>query len=88
MILYAVSPKGSVAVTPNTTDSFIGDVVNLTCQAQGGPGNSFTWTSPSGVVENTPTISVSVDTVLDGRVYTCTVENDAGASDQTATING
>ncbi len=79
-----------MSVSPQVTNSRVGGVVNLTCEASGGPRNTFTWTSPSSgdVIGTTPTISVGVVSVLDGRMYTCTVENEAGVSDDTATING
>ena len=78
-----------MGITPQIANSRIGGVVNLTCGASGGPGNTFSWTDPRGdVIGTTPTITVDVVSVLDGRDYTCTVENDAGTSNDTATING
>ena len=84
-----MSPRGAVQANPQSTDSNVGDVVTLTCLALGGPGNTFTWTSPDGdVIGTTPTISVGVASALDGGVYRCRVENDAGSDNGTAVING
>ena len=85
----AVSPDGSIMVDPPSTDSNVGDMVNLTCTTSGGPGNTFTWTFPNGdVIGTTPTISVGVASALDGGMYQCRVENDAGSATETAVING
>ena len=86
--ICSVSPQGSVRVLPNNAVFSDGDSVNLTCLAEGGPGNRFRWYFNDSLLQNETAenlILVSNITALDnGGLYTCTVINDAGSgSDDT-----
>ena len=64
--------------------------VTLTCSSQGGPRNTFKWTRPStGLqVSSESSLVVAVSSGVDGGVYRCHVENDAGSDTADATIIG
>ena len=73
---------------PNNAVFSDGDSVNLTCLAEGGPGNRFRWYFNESLLQNETSenlLLVSNITALDnGGLYTCTVINDAGSgSDDT-----
>ena len=85
---YSVSPEGSVRVFPNNAVLSDGDSLNLTCLAEGGPGNRFQWYFNESLLQNETSenlLLLSNITALDnGGLYTCTVINDAGSgSDDT-----
>ena len=42
-VYVAVSPEGSVAVSPEMEIAVIGGTVTFTCSAQGGPDNTYQW---------------------------------------------
>ena len=76
-------------MTPqNSTNSRFGDVVNLTCISQGGPGNQFSWTADGEAVANTSQFNQNISNALDGGLYQCRVENQAGFDTAEVTING
>ena len=85
-----MSPEGSVVITPSMTTRQIGAVVTLTCAAEGGPGNTFTWTrQPAGAMLGSgESLNVSLTTARDGGVLECNVTNSAGYAVMQSTING
>ena len=85
-----MSPEGSVVITPAMTTGQLGAVVTLTCAAEGGPGNTFTWTrEPAGAMLGSgESLNVSLTTARDGGVLECNVTNSAGYGVMQSTING
>ena len=84
---HAVSPEGTVSVTPNYTIAEVGDNVTFTCSAQGGPNNIFRWEhNNSFLTFESATITIENVTVADGGDYMCTVSNAAGVDNATATL--
>ncbi len=75
-------------MAPQVAESSVDDVVELICLAQGGPGNTITWSFLGVEIGNTSNISVVVESVMSGGDYTCTVRNDAGNSTAVSTILG
>ncbi len=77
-----------VTITP-TTGSVEGDNMTLTCNSQGGPGNTFLWTrsSDNTFVANTEILTISF-IAANGGVYRCEVTNAAGIDSSTANFNG
>jgi protein tyrosine phosphatase len=86
--VITVSPLGSVFITPQTNNSFNGSLVTLTCNARGGPSNTFTWTylRTEEVVSN-QSVYEFVSDVSTGGIYQCSVQNEAGSDNNTATVN-
>ena len=84
----AVSPYGSVRVSPHNVVFNNGDSVNLTCLADGGPGNTYQWTFNGSLLENEQNNQLMlsfVNATEDGGYFTCIVFNQAGnGSDSTA----
>ncbi len=75
-----MSPESSVIITDEFVITEFEKVVNLTCEALGGPGNSFQWRRNGTDIfsENSPSLTVNVTKPMDGGEYTCLVSNDAG----------
>ena len=75
---------------PMVSDNFQGDTQTFTCNAFGGPGNTFSWTrlSDGVTVGNMSSLTVSVEGADDGGMYRCEVTNLAGNSSDTVTLNG
>ena len=91
MLFYInlVSPRGSVSINPQITNSFNGSSVTLTCSAEGGPNNTFQWTySRTGEVVSTTTQYTLTASITTGGEYQCTVTNGAGNDTDNATVNG
>ena len=88
IVHFTVSPEGSVLVGRDQINSALGDVVELTCTAEGGPSNSFSWTFLGQNVGSSPAINVSITSVLAGGDYTCAVRNEAGDDNATTLITG
>ena len=67
-----------------------GNTEELVCTAQGGPGNTFTWTQQddSSVVSTEAAINVTVGNASVGGIYQCTVMNNAGNDTTQTTLNG
>lgn len=83
---YAVSPEGTVSVTPNYTIVEVGDSVMFTCSAQGGPNNTFQWEHNNSILSTSAAITIENVTVADGGDYICTVSNAAGMDTATAML--
>ena len=77
-------------MSPDTVYSEVGEMVELSCSTQGGPGNSFTWTFSEDMeqVGNTSDITVGLMDVFDGGVYTCEVQNEAGTGTAASQVFG
>ena len=98
----AVSPDGSVAVSPSELITTNGSTINITCLAGGGPDNVIQWLkdnrmlltnddddvsiSNSNEVGSMLTIS-NVNATEDGGEYRCVVSNAAGNSSDNVTLN-
>ena len=83
-----VSPSGSVRAQPSVANTRPGDRVELYCLADGGPGNEFIWTTNGAIVTSYPSFILNVHNTLVGGFYQCQVENEAGITTDTLTING
>lgn len=100
---YTVSPGGSLIMTGEVNGTTYstnipvkqGGEFKLTCTAEGGPSNLYTWhlngqvvtdnsfniTSTSGDISSTSTLSVSnVDAITHAGMYRCTVSNEADSN--------
>ena len=86
-ILSAVSPFGTVDVTPNTIE--VNHVINnitFTCQSLAGPNLSYSWLINDNIealnsgdaVANGSELTVNFVSHLIGGTYTCIVTNMAG----------
>ena len=62
----------------------------LSCSAQGGPLNTFTWRrqDDNSVVATAAQTSVVLNNGADGGVFVCTVANAAGTGSDQTTVNG
>ena len=66
-----------------------GDSVNLTCLAQGGPGNTFQWTLNKATLLNQSgdnLILPFINATENGGYYTCIVSNAAGSGSATSGV--
>ena len=92
-----MTPSGSVLLSPRRTTASGGDNVTFTCNAQGGPGNTFAWRhnmnaiTPGGrfIIESTSSSSMlTVTDVIGGDfgTYICQVSNLAGSGSATSMI--
>ena len=78
-------------VTPSEISVSLNDTVSVTCSAEGGPNNNFTWTTlaTSGNVtflQNDPELEINI-TEVDDSIYNCHVKNDAGYEEANLTVN-
>lgn len=89
-IIPAVSPEGSVSVSPMVFNGRIGERIELTCNALGSADNTFTWTRvlDGEMVGNESMINVTIGSGAEGGEYECRVRNDAGMDAVNLTING
>ena len=73
----AVSPRGTVEISPVNGSFSVGEDVNLTCSASGGPRNMFQWFKNGTVLEgeNSTVLTLSNITLEDGAEYLCAVSN-------------
>ena len=87
---HTVSPAGSVSVTPALVNSSQGNMETLMCTAQGGPGNTFTWTKLDNptFTSMTANVTITVMAASDGGVYQCLVMNSAGNDTAQTTLTG
>ena len=90
-----MSPGDSVIVTPDLVNVTLrNETYTLTCSAEGGPDNEFTWTKLDYNDSSVEVLFGNSELVLDmingsyGGVYLCTVENMAGNDSANATVNG
>ena len=88
----AVSPHGSVVVTPDVLFVDYGDNVTLHCETMTGPGNEYHW-EHNGVTldgENGPYLIVNNSLVDPSTLgtYTCIVSNVAGRGKASSVIHG
>ena len=75
-------------MTLSNTTVGVGDEVTLTCSAQGGPNNTFTWEHEGTLLNVTDTsFTISNITISDGGEYTCIARNVAGSGRASATLN-
>ena len=74
----------TMLVRPNATvvgqgNYSFGDIVELECVVEGGPGNTFRWMQNGRTLdETTATLRMTNATFMSGGVYTCMVSNIAG----------
>ena len=85
----AVTPYGSVRVSPHNAVFNDGDSINLTCLADGGPGNTYQWTFNGSLLDNRNDHLVLpfIDASENGGNYTCTVTNAAGSGSDSTVVN-
>ena len=73
----------SVTITPSSLIINISTTINLNCSSEGGPGNTYNWSTG----QTTPTLQVTVNNgTSDGGTYTCVVTNAAGNGSASATL--
>ena len=84
MSLIAVSPEGSVAVSPSITTADSGGSYTIFCNALGGPNNTFQWEKNGIILGNDHFLDIINVDATSGGEYTCTVNNTAGSGSDTA----
>ena len=84
-----MSPEFSV-MTNAPINSMRGRTEQLTCSAQGGPQNAFTWRrqDDNSIVGTAAQVSVTLNQGSDGGVFVCIVANAAGSGSDQTTLNG
>ena len=87
-VYVAVSPEGSVAVSPEMVIADIGGTLTFNCSAQGGPDNTYQWQKNGEDLmnETDTTLIVGDITARNGGNYTCVVGNAAGNDSGTAVL--
>ena len=85
---YAVSPQGSVMVTPEEVIALFGDNITFVCMSQGGPRISYLWQKNGNDLTSETSETLTLPSVIaeDGGEYTCVVSNDAGSENATAVL--
>lgn len=75
-----VSSRGTVVISPTNESFAVGEDVNLTCSAMGGPRNLFQWYIDGLILpgENNTILTLTNITLYNGAEYTCEVRNFAG----------
>ena len=81
-----MSPTGSVSIIPFSGNVNQGDNHTLTCTAQGGPNNMFTWMHRGQSIVFGNMLTLTNLTV--GSTYSCVVGNEAGADEATRALTG
>ena len=92
----AVSPLGTVDVTPNDMAVDMSFNVTFTCQSMAGPNLNFAWlinattnaSSNANIVVNGPELTIINVTYLLGGRYTCVVTNMAGEGNDSSNLFG
>lgn len=86
--LYAVSPEGSVEVSPVDPVLPHGNFVVFNCTSRGGPNNFISWTYNGNqiITEGPSNLLYRFVSVSNSGEYTCTVSNDAGSGRATTTL--
>ena len=84
-----MSPEFSV-MTNAPINSMRGSTELLTCSAQGGPQNTFTWRrqDDNSIVGTAAQTSVTLNQGSDGGIFVCIVGNAAGSGSDQTTLNG
>ena len=77
---------GSVSITPFSGNVNQGDNHTLTCTAQGGPNNTFTWMREGQSIASGNTLTVTNLTI--GVSYMCVVRNEAGEGEASRALTG
>ena len=87
--VYAVSPEGSVSVTPLNVVLNRGDNVTLYCSAQGELDNTYQWQRSGTDLDNETmeTLTIIQISAMDGGEYTCVVSNAAGNDSASTLLN-
>ena len=82
---FSVSSRGTVVINPENESLTIGEDVNLTCSAMGGPRNLFQWYRSGTELhgENDTVLTITNITLDDGDEYLCQVRNFAGSFNTT-----
>ena len=85
----AVSPEGSVSVSPLNMAFNRGDNVTLNCSTLGGPDNTYQWQRNGTDLDNETMQSITITHIsaLDGGKYTCVVSNAAGNDSASTVLN-
>ena len=85
----AVSPEGSVAVSPEMMIADVGGIVTFTCSAQGGPDNTYQWQKNGEDLMNETDAILIISNIaaMNGGNYTCVVRNAAGNDSATAVLH-
>ena len=79
---HTVSPSGSVGIYPYDDVFDYGDSVNLTCSAEGGPGNTYQWAFNGTVLQDMVSDRLLLPFITasgNGGMYMCLVSNAAGS---------
>ena len=80
---FVVSPSTGVRVTPSSPTVAVNATVVLNCSGQGGPNNTYKWSSG----QTTPFLNFTIyNGTSDGGTYTCVVTNAAGNGSASATV--
>ncbi len=77
-------------IDPPVNNSFNGSLVELTCNEEGGPDNTFNWIylRTGDMVGNDSPYYNFTSTITTGGECQCTVSNGAGNDSDVATVNG
>ena len=85
---FAVSPQGSVSVSPPVLIANLGETITFACTGEGGPNNTYQWfkddqTLPLYMRAN---LTLSLVNSTHGGEYTCLVSNAAGNESVTTVL--
>ena len=85
-LFYLPDPPTIKAATTSTNKSWIGQTVKLTCESDGVPTPTLTWTKPDGsqiksVTATQNTVNVKMDVNQDFGDYTCNADNGLTTAD-------
>ena len=77
-------------VTPSEISVSLNEKISVTCSAEGGPDNTFMWSTLSTsedvtFLQNNPELVININEV-DDSVYICRVENAAGYEEANLTV--
>ena len=84
----AVSPQGTVFITPERIVVNRSESAALQCHVGGGPHNTVQWYHDGRLLEGetNPTLSLSIVGISDGGHYNCTAINAAGSGSSIAEV--